>query len=390
MSVIPAMKTFQCSCIQPLFFHNLRCLACGTEAGYDPTSHLLGALTSAGDGSWTMAGDVRQPTPRFRFCSQRSEAAACNWLIPVEQTETSCLSCRLTRAIPDLSRPKNAKRLGALEGAKRDLLFSLQAWGLPIVPKVGEEPGGLAFDFLESIPDGPRVLTGHANGLITINVAEADNDYREQNREALQEPYRTVLGHLRHEVGHYYWDVLIWDTDWLPRCREVFGDEQADYSEALRRNYKDGPPADWASRCISSYASSHPWEDWAESWAHYMHIRSTLQTAASYGLDITRTRVLIKPFPRDVLYEPDSKESQAFLDWINGWIILTAVLNETARSMGQPDIYPFVLNREVVRKLSFVHAVVAECASEGHVQRISRQKLRARHRFVKRATRQSH
>ena len=383
------MKTFQCSCTRPLVFQNLHCSACGAEVAYDPTSQVLGALTSAADGSWTISGDMREPGPRFRFCAQRSKAAVCNWLIPVDEAETDCLSCRLTRTIPDCSRPKNTARVAALEAAKRDLLFSLQSWGLPIDPKTDEEPGGLAFDFLESVP-GQHVLTGHADGLITMNVAEADNDYREHNREALKEPYRTVLGHLRHEVGHYYWNRLVWDTEWLPRFREMFGDERADYGEALKRNYSEGPPADWATRCISSYASSHAWEDWAETWAHYMHLRSTLQTAASYGLDITRARVLITPFSPEVLDDQDSKESLAFLTWVNAWVILTAVLNETARSMGQPDIYPFVLNPGVVTKLSFIHSVVAESAAHGQVARVSKRKIRARKRFVRHAARQLH
>ena len=384
------MKTFQCTCNHPLFFHNLRCLACGADVAYDPTSHVLGALTATDDGAWTIVRDVRQPAPRFRFCSQRSEAAVCNWLIPADETEIDCLSCRLTLAMPVLSRPKNITRFGVLEAAKRDLLFSLQSWGLPIDPKTDQDPDGLAFDFLESMPGAPAVLTGHAEGLITINVAEADSDYREKNREALKEPYRTVLGHMRHEVGHYYWNVLIRGTEWQPRFREMFGNEEADYGEALKRHYKEGAPADWITRCISSYASAHPWEDWAETWAHYMHIRSTLQTATSYGLDITRARVLITPFPAAVLYKPESKESQALLEWINAWGILTAVLNETARSMGQPDIYPFVLSGGVVTKLSFIHYVVAECAGEGQPQRVSRRALRVRRRFEKSAARQLH
>jgi hypothetical protein len=379
------VKTFQCSCTQSLFFHDFRCASCGAETAYDPTSYVLADLRPVDGGAWTMASDSRRPAPRFRFCNGRSTAAGCNWLIPADETNGQCLSCRLTRAIPDLSRPRNATRLAALEAAKRDLLFSLQSWGLPIDPKTDEEPGGLAFDFLESIADGPQVLTGHADGLITINVAEADSDYREKHREALKEPYRTVLGHLRHEVGHYYWNVLIRDTDWHDRCRQVFGDERADYGEALQRNYTEGPPVDWVSRCISSYAASHPWEDWAESWAHYMHIRETSRTAASYGLDISRARVLVTPFAPEVLYDPKSGESLAFLEWVNAWRILTAVLNETARSMGQPDIYPFELTGAVVGKLSFIHEVVADCAANGHVQRLSRRRLRTRRRFEKRA-----
>ena len=304
------MKTFQCTCAQPLFFHNTKCLACGLEVAYDPTLPDLRALTAVGDGTWALAGDTREPAPAFRFCEHRTDAVLCNWLVPADEDATKCLSCRLTRTIPDLSRAGNPKRLAALESAKRELLYSLLTYGLPIDEKVDGQSGGLAFDFLESIPGEAAVLTGHSDGLITINVAEADGDYREQHREAMHEPYRTLLGHFRHEVGHHYWDVMIRDTEWLPRFRELFGDERADYGEALARHYA-GVPADWQERFISSYASSHPWEDWAESWAHYMHMRSTLETAASYGIDISRVRLLITPFERDVLCSWESDKARA-------------------------------------------------------------------------------
>jgi hypothetical protein len=355
------VRTFECACGQPLFFDNTRCLACGAEVAYDPSSRTLRSLTSAGDGTWSLAGDERRPPPRFWFCGHRTQAALCNWLIPDGEPHTTCLSCRLTRTIPDLSRPRNVKRLGDIESAKRRVLHALLDWGLPIEGRSAAMPGGLAFDFLESLPGEPPVLTGHAGGLVTINVAEADDDYREQHRDALSEPYRTVLGHLRHEIGHYYWNLLVRDTAWLPRFRELFGDERADYGAALQRNYGQGPPPDWRDRFISSYAAVHPWEDWAESWAHYMHLRATLQTVASYDIDTTRVKLQITPFTTDVLYrrEPAAR-ARDFLDWINAWVILTAVLNETARSMGQPDIYPFVMNRAVVTKLHFVHCVVEE------------------------------
>jgi hypothetical protein len=358
------MRTFECACGQPLFFDNTRCIACGAEVAYDPTSHSLGALTSAGDGTWSLAGDGRRPAPRFWFCGHRTQAALCNWLIPDGGPHTTCRSCRLTRTIPDLSRPRNVKRLGDIESAKRRVLHALESWGLPIDGRSAANPGGLAFDFLETLPGEPPVLTGHADGLITINVAEADDDYREQHRDAFGEPYRTVLGHLRHEIGHYYWRVLVRGTAWLPRFRDLFGDERADYGEALQRNYREGPPPDWRDRCISSYASVHPWEDWAESWAHYMHLRATLQTVASYAIDTTKVKLQITPFAPDVLYRQEPAASaRDFLGWINAWVILTAVLNETARSMGQPDIYPFVMNRAVVTKLHFIQCVVEERAS---------------------------
>lgn len=362
------MKTFTCVCGQPLFFDNTHCLACGATVAYDPTSQALGALAAVGDGTWTLSGDERRPAPRFRFCEHRNQAALCNWLVPADAPVSACVSCELTRTIPDLSRPRNARRLADVESAKRRLLFAIQSWGLPVRRKSARVPGGLVFDFLESLPGEPPVMTGHDEGCITINVAEADDDYREQHRGALNEPYRTVLGHLRHEIGHYFWNVLIRDTAWQAPFRELFGDERADYGEALRRNYEQGPPDDWREHYISSYASMHPWEDWAESWAHYMHLRSTLQTVASLGLDTTHVQLAITPFPPGVLYRQEpAEESQAFLAWMNAWVILTAVMNETARSMGQPDIYPFVMNRSAVRKMHFVHCVVAEGAARGHV-----------------------
>ena len=131
------------------------------------------------------------------------------------------------------------------------MLFALQSLELPLVPRSEDPERGLAFDFLESLPDEARVLTGHASGIITLNVAEADDDYRERNRESLKEPYRTIIGHLRHELGHYYWDVLVDGGAWLTRFRELFGDERADYAAALQKHYADGPPADWATRHIS-------------------------------------------------------------------------------------------------------------------------------------------
>jgi hypothetical protein len=355
------MKSFQCACGQPLFFHNTRCLACGAEVAYDPESGTLGALAPAGNGAWTLALDPRVPAPRFRFCAHRNRAARCNWLVPAEASNTACLSCRLTRTIPDLSRARNAERVAEIEAAKRRVMFALRDYGLPLVPKAQDAQRGLAFDFLESLPGEPAVMTGHASGVVTINVAEADDDYRERNRDSLKEPYRTVVGHLRHELGHYYWDMLIRDTAWLPRFRALFGDERADYGQALQKHYRDGPPADWRDRYISSYAASHPWEDWAETWAHYMHLRATLQTVASFGLDTSHARLSITRFGSDVLYQREpAAQGQAFLEWINAWVILTAVMNETARSMGQPDIYPFVMNRGAVTKLHFVQCVVEE------------------------------
>ncbi|HVE50107.1 MAG TPA: putative zinc-binding metallopeptidase [Casimicrobiaceae bacterium] len=355
------MNAFECTCGQPLFFHNTRCLNCGRDVAYDPDERRLGALVAGDYGTYTFDSDDRSPPRSFRLCGYRDLAAKCNWLIASESPHTACLACRLTRIVPDLSRTGNYARVGEIETAKRRVLLGLMSFGLPVVPRSDDEQYGLAFDFLESLPDSSPIMTGHSNGVITINVAEADSDYREKHRNALHEPYRTLIGHLRHELGHYYWDRLIEGTEWLPKFRALFGDERADYPAALETHYANGPAPNWPDHFVSSYASSHPWEDWAESFAHYLHLRSTLQTVGSYNLDISHARLPITPYDRDVLYcsEPVD-EGTAFLGWINAWLVLTGVLNETARSMGQPDLYPFVLNRSVVTKLHFVQCVISQ------------------------------
>jgi hypothetical protein len=240
------------------------------------------------------------------------------------------------------------------------------ALGLPVQSRLAGAGGedtqrGLVFDFLRPL-DGQPVRTGHASGVITLNADEADDSIRERIRASLREPYRTLLGHFRHEVGHYYWDRLVActddDTDWLPAFRQCFGDERADYAAALERHYRLGPAPDWADWHVSAYASSHPWEDWAETWAHYLHMVDALDTGLSFGLDADDVEVEVVPFDDTVLMQPDPE----FLRLVNAWVELTALLNELSRSMGQPDFYPFVLSQAVVRKLHLVHRVVTRSA----------------------------
>lgn len=354
------MKAFECSCQQPLFFANLKCLKCDSDVGFDPATRQIAALLPVDGESLSFAVDSRNPKPQFRFCAHRTAAQACNWLVPVgDEPNDLCVSCRLTRTIPNLSNPRNSDRLREVEAAKRRVLFDVLSFGLPILSKRDDEARGLAFDFLESSPGGPPILTGHAQGLITLNVAEADPDYREKNRERLTEPYRTLIGHFRHELAHYYWDLFIRDTPWLDRFRAVFGDDRTDYAAALERHYAEGPPVDWQARFISAYAASHPWEDWAESWAHYFHLRSTLETVIHFGLRSGKAPLNMDLFGPEVLYRTDAAaDSKPFLEWVNTWVTLTAGLNEVARSMGQPDLYPFVLNGPAVTKLHFVHCVI--------------------------------
>jgi hypothetical protein len=222
---------------------------------------------------------------------------------------------------------------------------------------------GLMFDFLRSPAEGPAVMTGHAEGLITMNVEEADNATREKIKHELHEPYRTLLGHFRHEVGHYYWDRLVRDSKWLEPFRQLFGDERASYAEALKRHYEMGSPADWANAHISSYATMHPWEDWAETWAHYLHVVDSLGTALSFGLDADDLETRITPFRSEDLYAPDDPGATRFLSLLNSWVEMVMVLNEVARSMGEADFYPFVMSKPVVAKLQLVHLIVFDAQS---------------------------
>ena len=186
-------------------------------------------------------------------------------------------------------------------------------------------------------------------GVITINIEEADPGTRERMRENMNEGYRTLLGHFRHEIAHYYWDILVRDTQWADRFRALFGDERADYDAALSAYYRDGPPDDWPLRHISAYAASHPWEDWAETWAHYLHMADTLETAADMGLSV-RGRTI-----QDMIAGSDRRLEPTLTDWRE----LTAGLNDLNRSMGLPDAYPFAISANVAEKLRLVGEVIA-------------------------------
>jgi hypothetical protein len=220
----------------------------------------------------------------------------------------------------------------------------------------GEE-NGLAFSFKASTEAEP-VFTGHNEGLITINVAEADDPFREKTRQQLGEPYRTLLGHFRHEIGHYYWDRLI-----RGRClepfRAMFGDETADYAGARKRHYESGPPADWTQRFVSAYASMHPWEDWAETFAHYLHIVDTLETARAYGLALKPKAASGLPAVATGRLQFDD-----FDDLVSAWFPLTSALNSLNRSMGLADLYPFVLSDAAIAKLRFVHDIVEQAGRD--------------------------
>lgn len=313
--------------------------------------------------AWRVVGSARG-APTYWRCSNLDSAAACNWLVARNDAFAGkpplCRCCRLTRTLPDLTLPDAPLWWNRIEAAKRRLVSSLLGLKLPVLSKTGEDPEhGLVFDLLRAPPEGPGVITGHADGVITLDVEEASDATREQRRTLLSEPYRTLLGHLRHESGHYYWQRLVEHSEWIEPYRALFGDERADYGSALASYHQNGPAVDWGQSFVSAYASSHPWEDWAETWAHYLHLVDTLDTARSFGLDGERVELSYDRYGPQTLADSGDARAGEFLVLINGWMELTGVLNELSRSMGVADFYPFVLSVPAVRKLHLVHRIVA-------------------------------
>jgi hypothetical protein len=350
------MKLFTCqNCGQLLYFENTRCERCGLSLGYLPDIGTLSALQPAGE-AWR---PLAAPERIWRFCAN-AEHAACNWLVPAEAGTPYCAACRHNRTVPDLSIPDNVLRWQKLEVAKHRLIYTLLKLKLPLTSKAEDADTGLAFDFMgdPEAPDGegPKVMTGHDNGLITINIAEADDAERERRRHDMGEPYRALLGHMRHEVGHYYWDRLVRDGGHLQAFRDLFGDESADYGEALQRHYSQGPVENWQESFVSSYASAHPWEDFAETWAHYLHIIDTLETAKAFRVSVNPEATPGRDLAASVdfnVYEVDD-----FAKIFDVWLPLSFAVNSLNRSMGVPDLYPFVLSAAVITKLDFIHRLV--------------------------------
>ncbi|MBT0810059.1 putative zinc-binding peptidase [Litoribacter ruber] len=348
------MRLFKChNCEQPVYFENFHCANCKAELGFDPRNTGMKSLSPVGE-YWndTSTGET------FKKCHNHQHGV-CNWLLPADSDQSFCLACSLNRTIPNLSNPEHLERWTAIEQAKHRLIYALIRWNVPVVNKLENAQEGLVFDFKsdEGLPPGQRVLTGHADGVITMNISEADDVEREMARNQMDEVYRTVLGHFRHEVGHYYWDRLVMGSPYLDSFRDLFGDERKSYQKALDQHYENGPPQDWRENFISSYATMHPWEDWAETWAHYLHIVDTLDTAFSYGLSIhpnlaTDHPVLSGKADFDPYLEKD------FDQIIKNWFPLSLMINSLNRSMGARDAYPFVITPTVQKKLKFVHEVI--------------------------------
>ena len=350
------VRSFSCAvCGRLLVFENTVCMNCGTHVGYDPLVRQLVPLPS--DGSLVPCGNA--------------VVAACNWLVDATLGRGAlCSCCRLTRTRPADGDRDGLAAFARTEAAKRRLHYQLLDLGLPVVAAVDDGPRGLAFDLLSSA--ATPVTTGHADGVVTIDLDEGHDAHREARRVELAEPYRTLLGHLRHEVGHYYWVVLVEGNGLVPaggavldEFRELFGDERADYGEALQRHYAGSPAPGWNDSHVSAYATAHPWEDWAETFAHYLHIRDTLQTAGAYGMVVTGPDEPLEDAGQLVAVPSEhdaAASSRPFGDILATWLPLTYALNAVNRSMGADDLYPFVISPAVVEKLAFVHRVVGSAA----------------------------
>ncbi len=336
------MQPFPCSvCEQLLFFDNWTCLQCGSQVGYLPEAGQLVALRVVGE--WFERID--EEPGRYRRCSNRS-LARCNWMISEGDPRDRCASCRLTSVRPNDTDVDSIEAFADAEAAKRQLLHQLRALGLPVVGRAVDAVRGVTFELLSS--RGRKVVTGHDSGVITLDLSESDDAHREFVRRQLGEPYRTVLGHLRHEIGHYYWPGLVKEQAHVPEFRELFGDERLTYEDARVRYYAQDD-VDWSGTHVSQYATMHPWEDWAETFAHYLHIHAGLVTAESIGLTVS------EPALSAGRSAWRTRDHITIGEMVQSWLGLTLSLNAMARSIGQSDLYPFVLSPQVVEKLDFVH-----------------------------------
>ena len=362
--MLGAMQVFHCDhCGHLVFFDSVQCMHCGSTLAFLPDRLRMGALEpspEAGAGLWRRSGAANDEA-RYRQCYNQTTWGACNFAVPAASPHLLCVACRQTRLLPDLSDTGHRQHWIKIEAAKRQLFYTLARLGLQSVTDAPQPDSGPTYAFLADQPGAPAIVTGHHSGTITLNVAEADDEERGRRRQALHEPYRTLIGHLRHESGHYYWDRLIRDTGRLEPFRTLFGDERQDYAAALQAHYARAPGQDWHPHHVSAYAAAHPWEDWAETWAHYLHLVDLLETAAAYatGLDVPGTAPAVHENVRDPFATPPPD----FDTMVRQWVPLTLLLNSLNRSLGQQDAYPFALSAGALRKLRFVHDTVAQATT---------------------------
>lgn len=344
------MQSFRCSvCAQLLFFDNSTCLQCGSELGFDVADRELVALRRDDERDALLTRADGSPGT-YRRCANQLEAR-CNWIVPADDPRRLCRSCRLTSVRPNDSETGAMAAFADAEAAKRRLIDQLLALGLPLIDRTVDVERGVTFELLSS--RGRSVTTGHQAGVITLDLSESDPAHREFVRQQLGEQYRTVLGHLRHEIGHYFWPLLVVEGNTIDEFRSLFGDERQSYQEALDRHYSSVVETGWATTHVSQYATMHPWEDWAETFAHFLHICDGLETATEFGVSVGDPSQAAgdRAWPALTSEETD--------DLVRRWLTLTLALNAMSRSIGQRDLYPFVLSPAVVQKLDFVRRVAA-------------------------------
>lgn len=342
------MRDFVCpNCGQHLAFENSVCLSCDRPLGFSLDDMALLVIAEGPDAAKPGFVDAAN----YQLCANL-HLAQCNWFVQKEPVRRLCTSCRLTRTRPNDADTAALSAFADAEKAKRRLIAELHELRLPIVGRDDDPEFGLAFDLLSSEND--KVFTGHHNGVITLDLAEGDDVHREQLRIEMDEPYRTLLGHFRHEIGHYYFYRLVEPSqNYVEQFRELFGDPDADYQEALDRHYREGAPPDWEETYVSSYATMHAAEDWAETFAHYLHIRDTLDTAAAFSFA-----------PANATYERKMLGPSGFDTIIEMWLPLSWGLNMVNRSMGRDDLYPFVLPVPVLNKMRFIHTIIDEVTAD--------------------------
>lgn len=353
------MKLFRCDhCSNVIYFENTVCENCGHELGYWHGDNMMVSLEAEGDRFHAPA----LPNQKFVYCVN-ARYGACNWLVEYQPGgDPFCRACRHNELIPSMDDPVSLEHWQVIERAKKRLFYSLLRLRLPLATRQEDSTHGLNFRFLNEDISSSPVMTGHEDGIITIALKEADDAAREYRRTLLKEPYRTLLGHFRHEVGHHFWDILVADRPALAEFRRLFGDEREDYGTALQRHYDQGAPPKWQATHISAYATSHPWEDWAETWAHYLHIVDTTEMASAFGVRLDPKIDVTGEFRTQIDFDPYGLTSIDELFY--HWVPLASLINNLNRAVGQHDGYPFVLTSAVVKKLGFVQGLIRQAGAQ--------------------------
>lgn len=359
------MRPFACPNCRRLNHFEVRvCPGCKATLGYDPATDAFRFLADKA----TVWRDAQGEAADLVVCDNNNDYQICNWLVGTHENTHLCRACRHNRTIPDRSEPSVPQRWARIEEAKRRMVHTLLKLHLPLETKAEAEAIGmqsLAFDFLYDAAaeqaGTPQIVTGHDAGLITLNLIEADDAERERIRNTMGEPYRTLLGHFRHEVGHHYWSRLVeHDEAECEAFRAIFGDERIDYDQSLRAHYGDGGNKVWTDAYVSFYATSHPWEDFAETFAHYLHIVDVLATAGGFDLSLdanlppNETAGNRQSMPLEVDFDPYRADARSLAD---AMAPLSFAMNAVNRAMGQPDLYPFHLSEAIVAKLEYVHTL---------------------------------